>query len=453
MSQASRQLSRLALLAAVGVTALALPSSSAVAISFPPPLGACSGPDCLAVSPTPPNNGDFAGRDATINIFTGGDYLVTGRAAEAEGKIVTLGNLTVDKDGGGLVNLSVVGVGSRVPPPTGSDFVTVGGEMVVKPHNRVEIGGSDSHTTAWGNLRHGGTVTGTVRITPDGKDIHDPGVAARFGPVRTTIEDFSACSAKATATGTVVVTNSEATFTGDGTSARQVFNVSQNLASASGGQIGLVFRGIPAGATVLVNMLPDDALINTYTGTGDPADPTTILRPKLIWNFPTSSKARITGGSQFQGSVLSGNPNGVTTISAAGLNGRVYLAGSLIQSGTGGYEMHAHPFTGDLPDCSTTPPTPPPTPPTPSPTPPTPPPTPPTPPPTPPTPTPTPTPTWTRSPHPTWTRSPRPTWSESGKLPDTGSTGSPLLLAGAAVVLLLGGSAAVLIGRRRGRHG
>ncbi|MFJ5117864.1 choice-of-anchor A family protein [Kitasatospora sp. NPDC088548] len=444
-----------------------------------PPLGACTGPDCPATWP-PPNNGDFTGRDSTINIFTGGNYTVNGRAAEAEGKIVTLGNLTVDKSqGGGAFNMGVVGVGSRVVPPNGSDFVTVGGNVDVVTGNQILIGGSDSTGPAFGNLRYAGTLSGIVNIDPTGQAIKDPNAAAPYQAVLSQIEEASTCAGQATATGTVAVTNSEATFTGDGTSMRQVFNVTGNLGTATQ-QIGLVFNNIPAGATVVVNMLSDNAIINTYTGTGLPGDPTTDMRSKLMWNFPTSTNAQILGSAQFQGSVMAGNVGGTTTIATPGLNGRVYLAGNLIQTGSGGYEIHSYPFDGDLPDCTTSPsasptspsssPTSPsasPTSPSSSPTSPSSSPTSPSSSPTSPSASPT-SPSASHSP----SHSPSPTSSSpaptshhpsghhsnshhpggGGELPSTGAGNAPVVFGLAGVGLLGLGGLAVLAARRRGRH-
>ncbi|MFE0459371.1 choice-of-anchor A family protein [Kitasatospora sp. NPDC058965] len=459
-----RHASKAALVAAVATAALSLPLPRAAAIPFPPPLGPCGGPDCPS-SWNPPNNEGFAGRDTNINIFAGGNYTVSGRAAEAEGWVVALGDLTVDKNGGGSFNMGVVGVGSRVPPPNGHDFVTVGGNVTSQTGNNLIVGGPDSPPTsiAYGNLRYGGALggAGTITVEPTGQKIHDTTVKDTYGPLRTTIEEFSSCAARQTATGTVAVTNSEATFTGDGTSARQVFNVSQNLTSGSGGQIGLVFANIPAGATVVVNMLGDSPTINTYSGTGDNSDPLTGLRPRLMWNFPTATSGTVTGTGQFQGSVMAGNAAGTTTLSTAGVNGRVYLAGNLLQtSGGGGYELHAYPFDGDLPDCGSTPT---------------------------PTPTPTASPTTSPSPSESASTSPSPSSSpspstsgspstspttgptashsgsgsasasdsESGSLPNTGSSGTSGLL-GTAGALLIAGAGALLFGRRlsrrRGRH-
>ncbi|MFE6053558.1 choice-of-anchor A family protein [Kitasatospora sp. NPDC056446] len=474
-----RQAVRVAVATVVAALPLAAVLTVGSAAPLAPPLGACTGPDCPATWP-PANNGDFTGRDASINVFTGGDYTVNGRAAEAEGKIVALGNLTVDKNGGGIYNMGVVGVGSRVVPPNGSDFVTTGGNVDVRTGNSILIGGSDSHGPAFGNLRHAGSVTGTVSIDPTGQAIQDPNAAAPYQTVLTQIEEVSDCVGRATATGTVDISSSQATFTGDGTSARQVFNVSQNLASPSGGQIGLVFQNIPAGATVVVNMLGDSPIINTYTGTGLAGDQTTDMRSKLMYNFPTATSAQILGSAQFQGSVLAGNPGGTTTIAQPGMNGRVYLAGNLVHTGTGGYEIHSYPFDGDLPECTVSPspsptsssPSPSSSPTSPSPTSPTP---------TSPSPTsPSPTSPAPTSPSPTSPSPTSPSGSATspsgsasssstgpgptshhptshhpgpgGELPSTGAGNAPVVFGLAGVGLLGLGGLAVMAARRRGRH-
>jgi choice-of-anchor A domain-containing protein len=349
----------------IAAGALVLSLGSAAAVPLPAPLGPCSGPACP--NPFPPvNNGDFAGRDDTVNLLVGGDMTVNGRAAEAEGKVVVLGNLLVDKDGGGSYNMGVAGVGSRVPPTTGTDYVTVGGNVTADAGNAILVGGSDlTGTDATGNVRYAGTKTGLVAIDPPGQAIHDPDAAAPFLNLPDLLGSLTSCYATQAATGTVKVEFGTATFTGDGTSMLQVFNVSQSLGSP-GSQIGLSFTGIPAGATVLVNMLGPTAYINTYTG-GGTGDPINDLGPKLLWSAPTATTVTITGSAQFMGSVMVGNAASTTTISEPGMNGRVYLAGNLVHTGSGGYEIHAYPFNGDMPDCSVTP-TPTPTTPTPTPT-------------------------------------------------------------------------------------
>ncbi|MBS2533024.1 choice-of-anchor A family protein [Catenulispora sp. NF23] len=318
-----------------------------------PPLGACLGPQCPGTWP-PPHNGDFGGRDAAINIYAGTDFSATGRAAEAEGKIVVLGDFTVDKSGGGIFNAGVVGVGSRVPPPDGSDFVTVGGNVTVQPTDRLEVGGTDANGPAYGNLVYGGTATGTINVVPPGQAIQRPGAADQYSDLRGYIEDRSACAATAPATGTVSVSPSAVTFTGDGTSMLQVFDVPGDIGGAS--TVGIEFDNIPSGATVLVNMTGTAPVINTYTGTGLAGDQTTELRPHLMWNFPNATSATIRGGAQFQGSILGGNPAGTLSIQTPGQNGRVYVAGGLVLTNSNaGSEIHAYPFDGVLPECGSAP--------------------------------------------------------------------------------------------------
>ncbi|WP_051812529.1 choice-of-anchor A family protein, partial [Kitasatospora sp. MBT63] len=353
---------RTALRRAAVVTGLTAPLFGVAALisaaPLPPPLGACTGAQCPNPFPRPAHNGNFAGRDASISVFAGGTFTATGRAAEAEGQVVVLGDITIDKTGGGVYNMGVAGVGSRVPPPDGSDHVTTGGNLTVAATSSLLIGGSDlSPATAWGNVRHRGTTSGSVVLTPPGQQIQDAAAGDKYASLRTTIADLSKCAGAATATGTVATAGPTVTFTGDGTSARQVFTVTDSIGTTAQAA-DLVFKGIPAGATVIVNLLADDALVSTNTGSGNPGDPVTDLGPKLLWNFPNATTARIAGGAQFQGSVLGGNPAGTTTVSTPGLDGRVYLAGSLVHtSASTGVEIHNYPFNGDLPDCATTPPT------------------------------------------------------------------------------------------------
>ncbi|GAA3176580.1 hypothetical protein GCM10017688_30750 [Streptomyces ramulosus] len=385
---------RAALAALVG-TALAALLGLGAAVVFADPLpgglGPCLGSDCPG-SYNDPNNGPIAGHDENINIYVGGNYRVGGSAAEAEGKIVTLGDFSMNKTGGSAVyNVGVVGVGSRVPPPNGSDFLTVGNNVTVAPGERLL---AEEGTTS-GVVKYGGTLSGTVLPT----SIHDPAAADPYRGLRAQLTESSSCyaylnGASRPATGTAVNQGYQTLFRGDGTSQLQVFNVDFDIASASGGDQGIAFENIPDGATVLVNMLGTSRTISTYIG--HDLQPTGI-RERLLWNFPDATTINFKGSAQFQGAVLAGQPSSLTTVTVPGMNGRFFTAGSLDHLGTSGSEFHSYPFTGDLPNCAQTPsPTPSPTEPTVTPTEPTPSPTEPTPTPTEPTvaptvPTPTPT--------------------------------------------------------------
>ncbi|WP_051913136.1 choice-of-anchor A family protein [Kutzneria albida] len=345
-----------ALLAAVVPFVLLTAAVPSVADPLPGGLGPCAGPACPGTFP-PVNNGPFTGRDEAINVFVGGTFAVRGGAAEAEGKVVVGGGFDLAKDPGGsaVYNIGIVGVGSRVPPPEGSDFLTTGGSVTVATGQRLLADG--------GVVRHAGPATGTIT----GKSVQDSAAFAGFAPLTAQLQAASTCYATSAATGTAVNQGHQTLFTGDGHSALQVFTVDFDLVGSGGGQQGIAFAGIPAGATVLVNLTGDARKIVTYTGGLDDTDPVNALRPRLLWNFPTATSVTIGGLSQFQGSILVGNPGSTTTVTSPGTAGRLFTTGSLTHGGSTnkGQELHAYPFTGDLPTCAgpptttttTTPPT------------------------------------------------------------------------------------------------
>ncbi|MGW4400107.1 choice-of-anchor A family protein [Amycolatopsis nivea] len=328
--------------AVCAVAFVAGPGASAAPL--PGGLGPCVGDACPGKYP-PVNNGSFAGRDNGINVFAGGDFLVREGAAEAEGRVVVLGGFDMAKRAGAsaVYNVGIAGVGSRVPPPDGADFLTTGKDVTVAPNQRLLADG--------GVVRYGGTVTGTVTGTLK----QDPNAADQYKQLRPQLQEASTCYGKSAATGTAKNEGYRTLFTGDGKSALQVFTVDFDLTGPGGGMQGLEFAGIPAGATVLVNLVGGNRVINTYTGDLADQDPINHLREKLLWNFPDASKVKIAGQAQFQGSVLVGNPSSDTTVTASGVNGRFFTAGNLLhtsEGAAGGQEFHAYPFTGDLPDCN-----------------------------------------------------------------------------------------------------
>lgn len=312
-------------------------------------------------------------------------------------------------------------------------------------------------------MRYARTLAGTVIPDP----VHDADATDPYTALRDQLTAASHCYAyddneehRRPTTGTVRNSGAETVFTGDGISALQVFAVDADLTTAAGGQQGIVFNAVPDGATVLVNVYGGMRNISTYMD----SLPQSGLREHLMWNFPDATEIGLKGTGQFQGSVLIGQQSSVATLAMSGTNGRFYSAGSLTHTSegeSGGQELHAYPFDGDLPDCGEEP-SPSPTP-TDSPT---------------PTPTDSPSPTPTDSPSPTPTDSPTPTpnpsdspgpspsestpaphptptdsgWPgpphDGGQLPDTGARGGEWVIGGIAAALLVAGSAATLIARR-----
>ncbi|SEF21414.1 choice-of-anchor A domain-containing protein [Amycolatopsis pretoriensis] len=338
----------LAALAACGLVALSVPlGRTAHADPLPDGLGPCVPGTCPTVHP-PVGNGPFAGRDNGVNLYVGGDMRVTGSAAEAEGRVVVGGDFTLRKtSGSSIYNVGVAGVGSRVPPPDGADYLTVGKDVTVAEGQRLDAVGD----SAGGVVRHAGSVTGTVI----GKLVHDPAALQPYAGLRGRLEAASKCYARAATTGTAKNQGYQTLFTGDGKSKLQIFTIDADIAGPGGSTQGIAFEGIPEGATVLVNLTGRVRTINTYSGTLDDNDQLNKLRPRLLWNFPDASTTALTGSGMFQGSVLVGNPAGTTTVTLPGTNGRFFTAGDLVHgSGSGqgsGQEFHAYPFVGDLPSC------------------------------------------------------------------------------------------------------
>ncbi|WP_107048427.1 choice-of-anchor A family protein [Streptomyces sp. NRRL S-87] len=316
------------------------PGRAAAAAPLPGGLGPCIPGRCPDPFPPVSVGTGAKGEDRNINIFVGGNFRVRGRAAEAEGKVVVLGDFDQDKDpaGSSVYNVGIVGAGSLVRPPLGSDFLTTGGDVTVAAGERLLADG--------GVVRHAGALTGVATGTP----VRDTGAALPYAGLAPRLTAASRCYARVDgsprpSTGTASNTGSATVFTGDGTSALQVFNVDFDMAGATGGQQGLEFRGIPAGATVLVNVLGTTRTINTYVGDSP-------YRDRLLWNFPDATTVNLTGTGQFQGSVLIGQGASQATVSLPGMNGRFFTAGGLTHtSATSGVEFHAYPFNGDLPAC------------------------------------------------------------------------------------------------------
>jgi choice-of-anchor A domain-containing protein len=322
---------------------------AAYAAPLPGGLGPCVPGDCP--DPFPPvNNGDFAGRDNAISVFVGGGMRVVEGAAEAEGRVVVIGDFDMNKTAGSTVyNAGIAGVGSRVPPEDGEDFLTTGGDIT--------IASGQTLLADRGVVRHAGTLTGAVTGTP----IQDPNAAAPYAglaPQLTAASDCYADRENVPATGTVTFAGGTFTFTGDGSSALQVFYVDQDLEGPGGASIGLSFAGIPANATVLVNVVvPGTWTFNTFSGDLADLDPWNSLRERMLWNIPTATRVDLVGVSHLQGSVLVGNPDSTTLFNKPGMAGRFFTTGDLIHAGDGS-EFHSYPFDGDLPSCAGASPTP-----------------------------------------------------------------------------------------------
>ncbi|MFD0430026.1 choice-of-anchor A family protein [Streptomyces zhihengii] len=223
-----------------------------------------------------------------------------------------------------------------MPPSVDTPFLTTGGDVTVAPGQTLDTtGGLDGER---GIVRYAGTLSGTITGEPQ----PDPDAVDPYAGLRDELTAASRCYARVdgqrrTPTGTAVNQGSQTLFTGDGTSALQVFNVDFDMVAAGGGQQGVVFAGIPADATVLVNVFGTDRVLNTYSGGIDDAtDPLNAYRERLLWNYPDATTVELTGTGQFQGSFLMGEQSSLTTVSLPGINGRFFTTGSLTHTSPAG---------------------------------------------------------------------------------------------------------------------
>lgn len=221
-----------------------------------------------------------------------------------------------------------MGVGSRIPSDDAVDFLTTGKDVTIAAGQRlIAEEGSVS-----GVVHYGGTLTGMVLP----KYVHDPDAAVPYATLPPQLAAASHCYAYVegkprAATGTAVNVNHETIFTGDDTSAIQVFNVDFDLEGPRSGAQDIRFTRIPSGATVLVNMIGNRREINTYQGLLPPA-----LRDRLLWNFPDAELVRLTGSGQFSGSVLVGQASSMVTVTLPSMNGRFFTVGSMTHTSAGG---------------------------------------------------------------------------------------------------------------------
>ncbi|MFI7008614.1 choice-of-anchor A family protein [Streptomyces sp. NPDC050145] len=283
------------------------------------------------------------GRDSGVALFAGGDFLVRGGAAGAEGPAVVLGDFDMNRSDTGRAY--VLGA-----PGTGPDLLTTGGDVTVAGGQRLLAGS--------GAVRHAGAVTGEV----DARNVvRDAAAVAPYARLRDEFSAVSRCYARPggtprATTGTAARgSDGRIVLTGDGSSRLQVFDVDFDLAGADDGPADLSFARIPDDATILVNVR--GAHRTLHTGRSDSAAAGLHAhRDRLLWNFPDATDVTLTGGGQFQGSILIGEQNSMARVSVTGVNGRFLTAGSLTHTGTesadGGPEFHSRPFLGELPDCS-----------------------------------------------------------------------------------------------------
>ncbi|PJI91001.1 choice-of-anchor A family protein [Luteimicrobium subarcticum] len=308
---------------------------------------------------TPPisDGGPSGASDSNVNVFVGGSFTVKA-GAEAEGVVVVDGDLGT----AGFYNVGVAGAGSQVAPPAGSVMLRVGGD--------VTTGHLDVGSRIGAQVRVGGSVHPGVQIDTNGGSLatqlgHDAALETSTGFASTLAPESAAYDAR-TANGKVVRSGSDTTLDGDGTSKVQLFDLDGAALGASGHAVTVTFAHVPDDAQVVVNVHGQvDATVNgfwrdggahAFDQNGD-KDGLASYASRTLWNIVDDASPSFTGGAQWTGSVVVPKANGTTTVAVPGMNGRVYVAGNLVQN-LGGSEFHSYPFEGSDWSCSDSTPTP-----------------------------------------------------------------------------------------------
>jgi len=307
--------------------------------------------------------------DTEVGVYVEGSFSALNGAQETEGQFIVGGDANYFTHT--YSNIGVVGIGSQVSPVAGTDVLVTGGDINVGTGTPAPTTVEVSHFSD-GNIVAGGAVNvGTGdSLTFNGGGGQSTGVTAPLAPYAAFpafYNSLSAYYAAQPATGSVTTTPTDVVFTGDGTSAEQVFTV------ASGSDFGTVaapkkfsFAGIPTNAVIIVNVTAATATVSTnqlvsINGTdadwdADYAtDPTfSNLTQSMFWNFPTATSVTFGNGSQIPGSIAA--PLADVTLLAS-TNGRVYAGGDVELgdlAGTQiGLEMHNYSFRAY--DCSVAP--------------------------------------------------------------------------------------------------
>ncbi|MFY7864624.1 DUF5979 domain-containing protein, partial [Roseateles sp.] len=320
-----------ALLSAGGVQAANLGSQTS----------ACVGSGCPASYPPVNACGAIGsnGYDEGYAIVTGGNMSVT-VGSEAEGRIYVGGSLSLSP--GRFYNLVAVGAGTCVVPRnstvTGQPGLVVGANLDVGAGSTFALDGLGLVTDA----KVGGVKTGTGVVTTQGNLSF--GALVPSSPVDfTTLRSNSAYWAGLTANGSTSNQFGTLTFRANDSANLQIFTLAVGVTG-----VAIDFSAIPANATVLINVTASGTVtINSNNFLENLGAFSSNLTRRIVWNFANASQVNITGSSQFKGSIIV--PNGSLLQAVPGTNGRLIVAGNLVQN-SGGSEFHSYDFVGNLPD-------------------------------------------------------------------------------------------------------
>lgn len=364
-------LSLVAAIAAVTVTASVSPDCENFGLGF----SEASGPNAYtSVFPPVDNIGSFGrqarGYDDSVAFLVGGDFL-SQTGAEVEGKMVVLGDLTIEQNG--CNSLVVAGLGSLIHPTSGGTGITVGGDITIKRSVAIMQETATMNT----DIAYGGSCeisywAGTFVCPTDKaglaqRQVYTNGKLNRAPGMDLSVynEQLASLEKKSTYWGSLPVNGQwidqwgEIILSAGNSNTLQVFSFPNGIPD---GKWGITFDQSMNGKTILINMGGANVFMKaavmcstTTNGRGQKKCGTgsnnfdILLTQNILWNFYEANDVLIRGSDEVQGSILI--PKGNLRFETVGQSGRTLVGGNVIQNRWGS-EFHNYefdPLIGALP--------------------------------------------------------------------------------------------------------
>jgi choice-of-anchor A domain-containing protein len=289
------------------------------------------------------------GYDDSVAVFVGGDFIGR-RAAEVEGNMVVLGDLSVESNGPG--NFVSVGVGTHVVPNPGGDCIIVGGD--ISAARDIQVFNQASWMTC--DIVYKGSATNQDGWKSNGGFRHEPDYdLSRYEEMKYVLHKKSQYWKTLPSEGEVQYenwgnVNGQTEYVCSNNNEVQVFNIGANEHQKINAVHTIYFSDSCEGKTVLINVhgsgdIGVDAAAMHFKGLkGYGAGGfSTCMTESILWNFPDAANVDLGNGltSEFHGSILVGGNLKMTT---SGHSGRTMVLGDVLHDSDQGSEFHTYQF-------------------------------------------------------------------------------------------------------------
>jgi len=300
--------------------------------------------------------GNVQGRDDSVAVLVGGNYRVK-KGAEIEGKIVVLGDFTIESNAN-FHSLVRAGAGSQVIPNNGETAIIVGGDLNVQKHSVSFM----QQPAGYGNIVYKGQNLGSGPsiISPSSMIQDSSADLGQFEQALCDVKEKSEYWATLPSTGLITEEGGAAIiFSAGSNDCVQVFNVDPHRLFRRYGWI-VLFDSSMEGKTALINVAADSdgkASLGNLADFEDPSgkhgwDFSSDTTASILWNFHNATDINlgcgVSGNGELRGSLLVPTPCSNVEFCFPGHSGRVIVNGDLTQNKAGS-EFHNYEFD---PVCS-----------------------------------------------------------------------------------------------------